>query len=176
MLAHWRRVFLMAGLSWLTLHTTAFADRAITTPQQQFGFNLGDDYCLANYKQLTAYWEKLQKESKRIRVVNIGTTEEGRTMLMSVITSPKNQGKIKRYQEIARRLALADGVSEEEARKLAHEGKAVVWIDGGLHASESLGAQQLMETVYQLVSAEDPAMPAPAGDSARVVTLMRSTW
>ena len=30
------------------------------------------------------------------------------------------------------------------------EGKAVVWIDGGLHASESVGSQQLMEMVYQI--------------------------
>jgi hypothetical protein len=32
----------------------------------------------------------------------------------------------------------------------------VVWIDGGLHATEVLGAQQLAETVYQLVSRQDP--------------------
>src|SRR5690606_17302000 len=42
------------------------------------------------------------------------------------------------------------------ARRLAAEGKAVVWIDGGLHATEVLGAQQLLETVYQLVSRDDP--------------------
>ena len=38
---------------------------------------------------------------------------------------------------------------------LAAEGKTVVWIDGGLHATEVLGAQQLMELVYQLVSRSD---------------------
>jgi len=32
----------------------------------------------------------------------------------------------------------------------------VVWIDGGLHASEVLCAQALIETIYQLVSATDP--------------------
>ena len=42
-----------------------------------------------------------------------------------------------------------------QARALAAEGKAVVWIDGGLHANEVLGAQQLIETVYQLVSRTD---------------------
>ena len=35
------------------------------------------------------------------------------------------------------------------------EGKAVVWIDGGLHANEVLGAQQLGEMVYQMVSRTD---------------------
>src|SRR5690606_22346895 len=43
----------------------------------------------------------------------------------------------------------------DQARALAKEGKAVVWIDGGLHSTETLGAQQLMETVYQLASRTD---------------------
>ena len=56
---------------------------------------------------------------------------------------------------MAARLARAEGLTPETARALAQEGKAVVWIDGGLHASEVLGAQQLIELVYQLASASD---------------------
>src|SRR5258707_6161338 len=75
---------------------------------------------------------------------------------MGVVTSPANQRKLARYQEIARRLAQAEEVTEAEARELSEKGKAVVWIDGGLHASESLCAQALMETLYQFVSGNDP--------------------
>jgi hypothetical protein len=39
---------------------------------------------------------------------------------------------------------------------MAAKGKAVVWIDGGLHATEVVGAHQLIETMYQLVSRKDP--------------------
>jgi hypothetical protein len=56
---------------------------------------------------------------------------------------------------MAARLARAGGLTPEAARALAQEGKAVVWIDGGLHASEVLGGQQLIELVYQLTSASD---------------------
>ena len=38
----------------------------VTTPQQEFGHNFGDDYFLANYKQLAAYWHKLDNESDRM--------------------------------------------------------------------------------------------------------------
>src|SRR5690606_6453364 len=55
-----------------------------------------------------------------------------------------------------RRLALAEGLTEDEARALARAREAVVWIDGGLPATEQLGAQQLMELVWQLVSMDDP--------------------
>jgi zinc carboxypeptidase len=129
---------------------------AVTTPKQQFGFNIGDDYQLASYTQLTEYWKKLDKESDRMQVVEIGKTAEGRPQLMSIITAPENFKKLDRYKEIARKLALAEGVTEDQARALAREGKSVVWIDGGLHATEVLGAHQLMETVYQLVSRNDP--------------------
>jgi hypothetical protein len=130
--------------------------QTVTSPKQQFGFEIGADYQLPNYQQLVAYWQKLDRESDRMRVVEIGKTAEGRPQLMAIITSPENHRKLDRYREISRRLARAEGLNDEQARALAREGKTIVWIDGGLHATEVLGAQQLMETVYQLVSRSDP--------------------
>ena len=127
----------------------------ITTPKQQFGANIGDDYFLANYTQLETYWKTLDRESDRMSLVDIGLTEEGRTQWMAVISAPENMRKLGRYKEIASRLALAENLSDADARALASEGRAVVWIDGGLHADEVLGPQQLIESVYQLVSRND---------------------
>src|SRR5579871_4026033 len=106
----------------------------VTTPKEALGFNVGDDYSVANYTQLEAYWKKLASESNRMKLVDIGLTAEGRHQYMAVVTSPENLKKLDRYKEISRRLALAEGLSEDQAHALAREGKAVVWIDGGLHA------------------------------------------
>jgi hypothetical protein len=127
----------------------------VTSPQQAFGFNIGDDYQLVNYTRMEAYWKKLAGESDRMKLEPMGQTAEGRTQYMAIITSPANMQKLDRYKEIARRLALAQGLTDSEARALAREGKAVVWIDGGLHATETVGAQQLIEMVYQMVSRTD---------------------
>lgn len=140
----------------LLLAVSAVGQSRITSPKAQFGFNLGDDYQLTNYVQLTEYWKKLAQQSDRMKLVEIGNTAEGRPILMAIITSPENHKKLDRYKEISRRLALAEGLTDEQARALAAEGKAVVWVDGGLHANEVLGAQQLMELVYQMVSLNDP--------------------
>src|SRR5512134_2089174 len=129
--------------------------QTVTSPRQQFGHDIGADFTLPNYKQFTAYWQKLDRESERMKVVEIGKSAEGRPQLMAIVTSPENHKKLDRYKEISRRLALAEGVTDEQARAFAREGKAVVWIDGGLHATEVLGAQQLTETIYQLVSKTD---------------------
>ena len=134
---------------------TPSAQTGITTPKAQLGFNFGDDYQLANYKQIAEYWRKLDSESDRLTVQEIGRTAEGRPHLMAIVTSPANHKNLAKYKDISRRLGLAEGVTEQQARALAKEGKAVVWIDGGLHATETLGAQQLGEMVYQMVSRTD---------------------
>ncbi len=144
-----------AALAVATGGLAAQSRGGITPPKTQFGFDIGADYQLATYRQLTEYWRKLDAESDRLRVVEIGKTAEGRPQLMAIVTAPDNHRRLSRYQEIARRLALAEDLSTAQAKALAAEGKAVVWIDGGLHATEVLGAQQLIETTYRLVSADD---------------------
>lgn len=131
------------------------AQGRVTSPKEQLGANFGDDYFLANYKQISAYWRKLDQESDRLVLKEIGKTAEGRSQLMAIVTSPENHKNLARYQEISRRLARVEGLTDEQARAVAKDGKAVVWIDGGLHATETLGAQQLAEMVYQMVSRTD---------------------
>jgi hypothetical protein len=135
--------------------TAPLAQTRITTPKEQFGFALGDDYQLANYKQISDYWRLLDTQSDRLVVEEIGKTAEGRPQLMAIVTSPENHRQLARYKDIARRLALAEGLTDDSARALAAEGKAVVWIDGGLHATETLGAQQLAQMVYEMVTRTD---------------------
>jgi hypothetical protein len=135
--------------------STQSTSAPVTTPKQQFGAAIGDDYFLATYTQLEEYWKKLDRESNRMQLADIGRTEEGRTQWMAIISAPENLKQLDRYKDISRRLSLAEGLTDVQARALAAVGKAVVWIDGGLHANEVLGAQQLIETVYQLVSRSD---------------------
>jgi hypothetical protein len=148
------------------------AQGRITTPLQQFGHNIGDDYFLANYRQLTEYWQKLDRESDRMKIVRIGTSAEGRPMYTAIITAPENFKKLGRYQEIMSKLAHADGLTDAQAHALAREGKAVVWIDGGLHASEVLGAQQLIQWVYEMVSRTDPETMRFLHDDILLATLV----
>ncbi len=127
----------------------------VTSPEQFFGHQIGADYVLPNYTKFTEFVKKLDTESDRMVVQSIGKTAENRDQLMAIITSPENHKNLAKYKDIARRLAQAEGLTDDQARALARDGKAVVWIDGGLHATEVLGAQQLIETIYQLVSKTD---------------------
>ncbi|MEO8960510.1 MAG: M14 metallopeptidase family protein [Ginsengibacter sp.] len=137
----------------LSIHVAA---QTIPTPKEHFGFNIGDDYMLANYAQAEAYYKKVAAASDRVILKEIGKTEEGRNQYIIIISSPHNIQQISKYQSISQQLARADSLSDTDAKKLALEGKAVVWIDGGLHATETVGSHQLIETLYQLTSRTDP--------------------
>ncbi len=149
-----RVALLVLAFSFVVLPLPVVA-QDLTTPEQFFGHQIGADYELPNYSRFTEYWETLAAQSPRMTLHSIGQTAEGREQLMAIVTSPDNHRNLDRYREISATLANAEGVTEDEARALAREGKAVVWIDGGLHATEVLGAQQLMETLWQMVSGTD---------------------
>ncbi|CAA9328885.1 MAG: FIG00490527: hypothetical protein, partial [uncultured Gemmatimonadaceae bacterium] len=144
----------------------------VTTPRAHFGFDIGADYRLADYTQLEAYWQTLARESNRLKVERIGTTAEGRAMWTLVVSAPENVARLDHYRDVARRLARAEGLTDEQARGLAQEGKAVVWIDGGLHATEVLGAQQLIQLVYELLSRDDAETMRLLRDNIVLCTLV----
>ena len=125
------------------------------SPKEYFGFNIGDNYRLANYTQTEDYFKKLAASSNRVKLVDIGKTEEGRTQYMLIVSSPSNLKNLAKYKEISQKLAHAEGLTDQQARELASQGKAVVWIDGGLHATETVGTHQLIETIWQFVSRND---------------------
>ncbi|MBS0012321.1 MAG: hypothetical protein KFF49_12990 [Bacteroidales bacterium] len=131
------------------------AQEGLTDPESFFGFQIGADYHLTNYTQALEYFRLLEKESDRMILEDIGYTAEGRSQYMAVISSPGNLEKLEYYRNISEKLALAKDLSDDEARLLAREGKALIWIDGGLHATEVVGSHQLIETVYRMLSRND---------------------
>lgn len=137
------------------LFLTGAARAQVPTPKEHFGFNIGDDYMLANFTQTEAYLKKLEKATDRMKLTVIGKTEEGRDQYMAIVSSPDNLKKLDRYKQISTKMARAEGITEEQARAMAAEGKAVVWIDGGLHATEVVGIHQLVETLYQVLTRND---------------------
>jgi len=127
----------------------------IPKPEEILGFEVGADYHLAAYTQAIEYFKILAKNSAKIKLFDMGKTSMGQTMTYAVISSPQNLSRLDHYQEIAKKLSLVKGVSEAEAKDLTQEGRAVVYIDGGLHASECAPAQHNIQLAYNLVTAQD---------------------
>src|SRR4051812_31894126 len=153
------------ALTALAISLFAAAPRAQThttpTPESVFGFAPGADYKLATYDQSIECFRKLAAASRYVKLVEAGKTSQGRTMYFALISTPENLAKLDRYREIWQRLAHPQGLTDAQAQALAREGKALVHVDGGLHATEVAGPQHTPLLAYDLVSqANEPATRA----------------
>ncbi|MBI4473902.1 MAG: hypothetical protein HY646_14640 [Acidobacteria bacterium] len=144
-----KSVFL--SLTWILLFCISAAAQ-IRAPQDALGFRVGDDYKLADWQQITNYFNEVDRGSDRIKVDVIGQTTLKKPFLLATITSPENHARLARYQEITRRLADPRGLSAEEAGRLIGEGKSVIAITCSVHATEVAAAQMSMELAFSLAT------------------------
>ncbi len=157
------RTTTLIAISLLLLSTpippAAAQQEVIPLPEEVLGFQVGADFKLATYEESMAYFRQLDAASDRLALVEAGRTSEGRAWYFALVSSHENLSNVEAYREIAQRLAHPAALSDEQARQLAREGKAIVHIDGGLHADEVAGAQHMIQLAYDLLSgAGDPAI------------------
>jgi len=137
----------------------AAAQKSIPSPESVFGFPIGKDSNLVDYEQSIDYFKKLAAASNRIHLINVGTTSFGRPWTAAIITSPENYAKLDHYRQLNMRIAHPQGLTDSAAHALARQGKVIVDISGGLHASEIAGSQHTPQLAYEILSrANDPQM------------------
>ncbi len=134
------------------------APTEIPTPASIIGWEPGADYKLADYGQIRSYFEALDAASDRVRLETIGETAEGRPMMLAIISSEENLREWERYRAISERMARGLVEDSAEAAALAAEGKVIVWVDGGLHATEVSGSQFTSKLAHRVVSEESAEM------------------
>ncbi len=125
----------------------------IPTPSQVLGFEPGTDYEIADYAPLLDYYRQLAAASPRVELQEIGQSTLGKPLLLLIVSSEENLSRLDRWREISETLARAR-VDEETARDLAAEGRGVVWIDAGLHATERAPAQMMPLLAHHLATDE----------------------
>jgi hypothetical protein len=127
----------------------------VPTPREHFGFDIGQDRTLADWGELTAYFSLLAETSPRVVVDTLGPTTVGNPFVMLTITSPANHARLEELHEI--QMKLADPrliVGEDELQRLFDEGKAVVLITQGIHATEVGASQMSANLAYELASSD----------------------
>ena len=118
----------------------------------------GDDRTIADWRQITDYFSRLDKASDRVLVKEIGKTTLQRPLIVAFISARENILTLNRYQETQRRLAdprLVQTAAEREA--LVNNGKVVVAISCSIHSTEIVASQMSMQLAYELASAQDAA-------------------
>ncbi|HUX68130.1 MAG TPA: M14 metallopeptidase family protein [Terriglobales bacterium] len=152
------------SLALLAMFAAGQAPAAVTSPAAYFGFPLGADRKLADWNQLTAYYQKLAQQSPRIRYAELGKTTEGRPFALVTISAPENLRELARYQHIQAQLADPRTTPPALAARLEAEGKGVLVLTCNIHSTEIASSQTAAEFAYQLAT----------GDSPEIQTILRN--
>ncbi len=126
------------------------------SPQSVLGFEPTADKTIADWGQITNYFNRLDAASDRVAVREIGRSTLGRPLIVAFISSPSNIKNLEKYRRIS--AALADPRTVENAvefEKLIRDGKTIVSISCSIHSTEIVASQMSMNLAYQLASAND---------------------
>ncbi|MGW8122011.1 M14 family metallopeptidase [Roseivirga echinicomitans] len=129
----------------------------IPHPRATFGHEVGAEGKLADYDQMLEYYDKLAASTDRVQMIEIGKSVMGRSMKLVFISSEENMKQLERWREISEKLSRAE-ITEAEARKMSKDGKAIIWFDGGMHATERAHAQMTSELMWRVASEESDEM------------------
>src|ERR1700756_4824266 len=134
------------------------ASKTVPTPEVVLGDVAGAPGILPYAEDVYKYMRLLEKATPCVKVVSIGTTEEGREMIAVAVSSEAN---LKNLEQNRQRLAkLADPrtihLDDAEADKLVAESVPVYYITGTIHSPETGAPTALMELAYRLAVDESP--------------------
>jgi Zinc carboxypeptidase len=148
---------LISGFVAAVTLATAAAAQEVPSPATHFGFEPGSDRKLANWTELTGYYEALASASPRVTVDTIGPTTMGAPFVMLTVTSAQNQARLDELHAIQMKLADPRTVSgPDELEALIDSGRTVVLITHAIHSTEVGGAQTAAKLLYRLASSDDP--------------------
>jgi hypothetical protein len=126
------------------------------TPASILGFEPGTDRRMADTAQIEKYFRTLATAvPERMQIREIGKSWEGRPLLLAIVTSEANMRRLDRFREISHRLALAKDLTDEEASKLAREGRSVILVNHGKDGNEPAHGEAAMLLAHHLVSSEN---------------------
>ncbi len=126
------------------------------SPKSVLGFQPTDDKTIADWRQITDYFAKLDKASNRVSVREIGKTTLGKPLIVAFISSPDNIKNLDKLRKINHKLAdprmVANG---RELEDLIKNGKTVVSISCSIHSTEIVASQVSMNLAFEMATAND---------------------
>jgi hypothetical protein len=128
----------------------------VPSPAAHFGFTPGEDRQLADWHELSAFYDAVAHASPRVVLDTLGTSTRGLPFVMLTITSPANHGRLEELREIHMHLADPRTIaSDDELRRLQEEARTVVLVTSHIHSTEVGAGQMPANLVHRLATAED---------------------
>jgi hypothetical protein len=131
------------------------ASETVPTPLDVLGHIAGAADVLSYPAEIYQYMRAMADASPRARVFSIGETEEGREMIVVVISDEETIARLDDYKGMLAQLGDPRVTSEAEADRIIREAKPIYWATGAIHSGETGSPEMLMELAYRLAVGED---------------------
>lgn len=132
------------------------ASTTVPTPEKILGYVIGAPNKLTYTRDIDRYLRALAAASPRVKYYVAGKSEEGRDIVLVVISDEANIKNLDRLKEITAKLADPRKITDADAEKLAAEGKPFYWLSGSIHSPETGSPEMLMELAYRLAVEDTP--------------------
>ena len=132
------------------------ASDTVPSPLKFLGRAVGTPGELTYAKDIYRYYEALAKASPRAKYWKVGTTEEGRDIVLLAIADEATIKSIDKYRDMLGELTDPRKTTEARAQQLLHTAKPIYYAISGIHSPETGGPEMLIELAYRLIVEETP--------------------
>ena len=129
---------------------------AVPSPKDVLGYHIGAPKKLTYYADIIGYYRTLASKSPRVKVIDIGKTDEGRECVVVFVGSDDSIKNLETYRQYLAQLADPRQLSEADAREIIAKAKPIYHLMAGLHSAETGPSEMLMELVYRLATEDTP--------------------
>jgi hypothetical protein len=132
----------------------------VPSPTKFLGHLAGVPGELSKTSQVHGYFRALAKASPRVHLEAIGTTGEGREILLAAIADETGIRDLARLKAATAALADPRTTAPEAAEGLIASARPFYYLNAGLHSSEAGSPEMVMELAYRLAVSEQPFIKA----------------
>ncbi|HWS90904.1 MAG TPA: M14 family zinc carboxypeptidase [Pyrinomonadaceae bacterium] len=128
----------------------------VPRPQSLLRYDVGEFH--TNYAMMERVIQAIaQAAPDRVRVFDIGLTNEYRMQHVVAVSAPENIARLDEIKANLKRLSDPRTLSAEEARRISANTPVALWLQYTIHGNESASFEAMMQVVYQLAASEEPA-------------------
>ncbi len=132
----------------------------VPSPNDSLGYHIGTPRKLTRTVEIYKYYRELAAKSPRVKVINIGQTDEGRECLIVIVANEETVKSIDTYRGYLAQLGDPRKLSEAQAQEIIAKAKPIYHLMGGLHSAETGPPEMLMELTYRLAVEDSPIINA----------------
>lgn len=128
----------------------------VPSPKDVLGHHIGEPKKLTYYADILKYYRALAAASPRVRVLSIGTSHEGRDLVVVFVGADESIKNLETYRGYLAQLADPRKISDAQANEIVAKAKPIYHLSGGLHSGEVGPSEMLMELAYRVAVEDSP--------------------